>query len=253
MNAMKWARSIGVGILAVGLAACAPKPPPLPTYPASIGSPPRSILVIPVVNTSTEVEAADAFLATLAVPLAERGYYVFPTTMVKRVMEDDGLGDADMVHAADTKRLAAIFGADAVLYAKITDWNSRYIVLAASTSVAIQYDLRLGRKTRTLPIQLAHRTKAAALSARSLPGPLPRPSNVRRLRTCRWRLWQTPRLCCRIKASCRRVRTTKRRNSSDALRRHAARLLPPGNLIGGGWRGGRRTAGACLPARFHSA
>jgi hypothetical protein len=150
MSITFWKNSACLGLLICLLAACAPKPQVLPRYGADVGTPPRSILVIPVVNTSTEVEAADAFLDTLAIPLAERGYYVFPTNMVKRTMEDDGMGDSDMVHAADTQRLAAIFGADAVLYAKITDWNSRYIVLAASTSVAIQYDLRLGSTGQTI-------------------------------------------------------------------------------------------------------
>lgn len=138
-----------LSLVAVVLTACVQKRP-LPTFGADVSPPPRSILVVPVVNTSTEVQAADVFLATLAVPLAERGFYVFPTNMVKRTMEDDGLSDADMVHSADTTKLAAIFGADAVLYAKITDWNSRYAVLATSTSVAIEYDLRLGRTGQSI-------------------------------------------------------------------------------------------------------
>lgn len=135
--------------LALVLGACVRKPE-LPTFGPDVSAPPRSILIVPVVNTSTEVSAADVFLATLATPLAERGYYVFPTHMVKRVMEDDGLGDADMVHAASTQRLADIFGADAVLYARITDWNSRYALLATSTTVAIDYDLRLGSTGNTI-------------------------------------------------------------------------------------------------------
>ncbi len=145
-----WIRNVFACLAVVLLAGCQPKPQALPRYSAGMGAPPRSILVVPVVNTSTEVQAADVFLTTLAIPLVERGYYVFPTHMVKRTMEDDGLGDADLVHAADTKRLAEIFGADAVLYATVTDWNSRYIVLATNTSVAIRYDLRLGRTGETI-------------------------------------------------------------------------------------------------------
>ena len=60
-------------------------------------------------------------------------------------MEDDGLGDADLVHKADTVRLASLFGADAVLYAVIEDWSSKYLVLATTTTVEISYTLKSGK------------------------------------------------------------------------------------------------------------
>ena len=76
---------------------------------------PRSILVVPVVNRSVDVTAPDYFLSTIAIPIAEQGYYVFPVNMVKRILEDDGLSDADLVHNAQTNKLASLFGADAVM------------------------------------------------------------------------------------------------------------------------------------------
>ena len=71
-----------------------------------------------------DVTAPDYFLSTVPIPLAERGYYVFPVNLVKRVLEDDGLSDAVLVHSADPKRLAALFGADAVLYVTIERWDA---------------------------------------------------------------------------------------------------------------------------------
>jgi hypothetical protein len=61
-----------------------------------------------VINRTVEVDAPDYFLSTISRPLAERGYYVFPVNLVKRVMEDEGLGDADMVHQNDARPVARI-------------------------------------------------------------------------------------------------------------------------------------------------
>jgi hypothetical protein len=135
-----------VGLLfafALILAGCQVAPPK--DYTALKVAAPRSILVVPVVNKSTEVDAPDAFLSTLPVPLAERGYYVFPINMVKRTMEDDGLSDADLVASSDPVRLAALFGADAVLYASIDNWTSQYIILSTTTIVDIHYTLKSGK------------------------------------------------------------------------------------------------------------
>ena len=105
---------------------------------------PRSMLIVPVVNRSVDVDAPDYFLSTISRPIAERGYYVFPVNLVKRVMEDDGLGDADMVHANSPQRMARIFGAESVMYIAIKRWDAKYMVLSTQTTVELNYSLKSG-------------------------------------------------------------------------------------------------------------
>jgi len=111
---------------------------------------PRSILVVPVVNNSVEVTSADYMLSTISIPLAERGYYVFPINLVKRVLEDDGLADSSLVHAASASKLASLFGADAVLYINIERWDAQYMVLTTTVTVALKYEIRDGKTDEVL-------------------------------------------------------------------------------------------------------
>ncbi|WP_321391943.1 DUF799 domain-containing protein [Emcibacter sp.] len=111
---------------------------------------PHSILIVPVINHSEETEAADLFLTTVAVPLAERGYYVFPTNMIKGMMERDGLADPYLVHNADTTRLAELFGADSVVYIEILDWTSKYNVLSSGIKVHFLYTIKDGHSGKLL-------------------------------------------------------------------------------------------------------
>lgn len=104
----------------------------------------RSILIVPVVNNSVDVDASDYFLSAISQPVAERGYYVFPVNMVKRVMEEDGLADANMVHSADPTRLAELFGADSILYVSIERWDAQYAVLTTTVTVDFKYVLKDG-------------------------------------------------------------------------------------------------------------
>ena len=106
---------------------------------------PRSILVIPVVNKSMDVTAADYMLSTLTIPIAERGYYVFPINAVKRVLEEDGMADSSLVHSAPTSKLANLFGADTVLYVVVEQWDAKYMVLTTKVTVAIYYQIRDGK------------------------------------------------------------------------------------------------------------
>jgi len=111
---------------------------------------PRSILIVPVVNKSVDVTAADYMLSTITIPLAERGYYVFPINAVKRVLEDDGLSDSSMVHSASTVKLASLFGADAVLYVSINQWDAKYMVTTTQVTVGINYQIRSGKTGEVL-------------------------------------------------------------------------------------------------------
>lgn len=103
---------------------------------------PHSILVLPALNNSGAVEAPEFFLSTISQPFAQRGYYVFPANMVKGLLEDNGLSDPALLYAADANRLKPLFGCDSALYLSIDKWESKYAVIATSTNVAFNYELR---------------------------------------------------------------------------------------------------------------
>lgn len=108
---------------------------------------PRSILVVPTVNKSLDVDAPNYVLSTLPVPLAEKGYYVFPVNTTKFVLEQEGMYEADRIHNESTESLAKLFGADAVLYVRIDRWDAQYMVIAAT--VTVEFDYRLVSKDGT--------------------------------------------------------------------------------------------------------
>ena len=111
---------------------------------------PHSVLVVPVLNNSPEVTAADYFLATISVPLAERGYYVFPVNMSRELLADSGLSDPGLVHGAHATEIASLFGADTVLFVTITNWEAKYLVLGTTVTVGFEYVLKDGRNGDTL-------------------------------------------------------------------------------------------------------
>lgn len=135
-------------VVLTALSGCAA--PNMSTHDKFLSAAPRSILVVPVVNKSVEVTAADYMLSTISIPLAERGFYVFPINLVKRVLEDDGLADSSMVHAAPASKLASLFGADAVLYINIERWDAQYMVFTTTVTVALSYEIRDGKTDEVL-------------------------------------------------------------------------------------------------------
>jgi hypothetical protein len=125
--------------LLYGCAATTPRNTALDVFYAH---PPRSIVVAPVVNESPEVTADSVFITTITQPLAERGYYVFPVYLTDMILRDFGLVEAGLVHQLPAQRFYELFGADAVLLITIKDWSSKYIVLASSVVVSMEYVLK---------------------------------------------------------------------------------------------------------------
>ncbi len=146
---MNTTRAAAVLSLLLVLAGCAtaPKRSDYADFRAEF---PHSILVVPVINKSVDVNAPDYFLSTISQPLAERGYYVFPVNMVKSVMADDGLSDANLVHAGDPRRLGELFGADSVMYISIERWDAKYVVFSTSVTVELSYLLKSTHSGQTL-------------------------------------------------------------------------------------------------------
>ncbi|MFW6413557.1 MAG: DUF799 domain-containing protein [Oceanicaulis sp.] len=138
-------------VSALGLAACATTTAPETyDYTGFRTEAPASVLVLPAHNNTLNVNAPDYFLSTLSRPIGERGYYVFPAHMVKRTLEDNGLADTGMLYGADTRRLGGLFGCDTALYVSIERWESQYAVIATSTNVSFDYELRSCESGETL-------------------------------------------------------------------------------------------------------
>lgn len=103
---------------------------------------PRSILILPVVNNSVDVDAPLAVYSSLPVMLAEKGYYVYPSNTIKTVLEYEGLYEPAQIHQVPTKSLNQMFDADVVLYVTIQRWDTTYTVLSSSTEVAFTYEFK---------------------------------------------------------------------------------------------------------------
>lgn len=130
-------------IFAVG---CATQKPAY-DYTAFKAAKPRSILVLPPLNNTPEVNATNSFYAQVTYPLAEAGYYVLPVALVGETFKQNGLTTTADIHAVAPAKLQEIFGADAGMYINITKYGSTYVVMDSVivvTAEAKLVDLKTG-------------------------------------------------------------------------------------------------------------
>jgi hypothetical protein len=121
-------------VFAMLLAGCVASKTPY-DYSALENSRPRSILVIPPLNNSVEVNAPYVFLSTITAPLAEKGYYVFPVAVIDRFLKENGLPTPVEMNSVPLDKIAEHIGADAVLYVSIEDWGQKYRLVTSTTVV----------------------------------------------------------------------------------------------------------------------
>lgn len=133
-------------LAALLLSGCASKPKAY-DYTALKESNPRSILVVMPVNHSLDVRAPSSVLARMTVPLAEKGYYVFPVALVDEMFRQNGLPSGHDIQNAPISKVREVFGADAILYLDVEDYGPRYRVVSSTTAVVLKgklVDLRSG-------------------------------------------------------------------------------------------------------------
>ena len=104
-------------------------------------SAPYTVVVLPPTNLSVDAEAPRFFLSTITQPLVNRGYYVIPVEVVADMMAAEGLADGGALQQVRPQKFREHFGADAVLYIDIKSWDTSYVFLASSVTVAMDYRL----------------------------------------------------------------------------------------------------------------
>ncbi len=129
------------------LQGCATPPAPY-DYTAYKEAKPTSILVLPPINATPEVQATPSVMVQMTQPLAESGYYVLPVSLVDETLKSNGMHTPDDAQQIPAAKLREIFGADAGLYVKVTRYGSVYKVINSETAVTLEaklVDLRNGK------------------------------------------------------------------------------------------------------------
>ena len=102
---------------------------------------PKSILVLPPLNNTTDIAATYGVLSTVTAPIAEAGYYVYPVAVVAQTFKENGLYNAGEIHQVPLTKLEQIFGSDAVLYITIDRYGAVYQVLQSNVVVTVRANL----------------------------------------------------------------------------------------------------------------
>jgi hypothetical protein len=123
------------------ISSCTPKLTKADAFPKMYEESPHSILVLPPINESTAAEAKDYYLTTIAEPLAECGYYVFSVEVIQDILKQEGLYDIESVESIPYEKFFEYFGADAVLFTKIIEWNTSYYVIGGNVTVSVDFKL----------------------------------------------------------------------------------------------------------------
>lgn len=99
---------------------------------------PASILVLPPLNGSPDINASYSMLSQVTLPLAESGYYVFPVSLVDETFHQNGLHNPAEMHDVKLQKLREIFGADAALYITVKQYGTSYTVISSESRVTAE-------------------------------------------------------------------------------------------------------------------
>jgi|GEM_PF-294265 len=110
-------------------------------FPQMYEKQPRSIAVLPPLNTSTLPEAGNYYMATIATPLSAAGYQVINEEQVNAAMEKNNLDDTESLYSLAPETLGDAFASDAILYAHIRQWDVTHTALLSRLILSIEAEL----------------------------------------------------------------------------------------------------------------
>ncbi len=108
------------------------------SYPNMYGEMPSSILFLPVVNKTTSSEAPLLFATTVAEPLANSGFYIFPIEVTNEFFIREGITLGDQLKGIAPVKYSQMFGADAILAVTIHKWDTNYYLVGGNVTIELE-------------------------------------------------------------------------------------------------------------------
>lgn len=94
-------------------------------YPKMYEEKPMTLLVMPPINNSNNVEAKDLLYTSISQPLAEAGYYVISPHLAMEIFKAESAYDAENFIDQNVGVFGKVFGADAVIFSVIDVWKKK--------------------------------------------------------------------------------------------------------------------------------
>ena len=101
---------------------------------------PLSVLIMPPINRSTNIESKEYFHSTLNAPLSECGYYVIPPFLSMEILKRESAYDAELFLDNSLSKFREVFGADIALFTIIHKWDKN--ALSAKVKVDVEYIIK---------------------------------------------------------------------------------------------------------------
>lgn len=150
-------------------------------YPKMYEEKPVTLLIMPPINNSTNVEAKDLLYTSISRPLVEAGYYVISPLLAMDILKSESAYDAEMFFDAPLAMFNQFFGADAVVFSFIDSWAKkglgiqtkiRYVIKSAYTneilfdrSCDLYLDLSVNSKSDNALTALINLVASVAITA----------------------------------------------------------------------------------------
>jgi len=130
---MRWFAAVA---LVATMAACAPRR-------VYLDRDVMTAVVLAPLNDSMDAEAPWKMWKYVEREVAARGYAVVPHAVVEKFyMDKKFTGDPGQIKSYDSKELAKIFNADAVVWSNLAEWGKKTLVIYTSIEVKLEAELR---------------------------------------------------------------------------------------------------------------
>ncbi|MEI6062777.1 MAG: GNA1162 family protein [Bacteroidota bacterium] len=123
---------------------------------------PLTVLLMPPINNSTNVEAKEYFHSTLNIPIDNAGFYVIPPILSMEILRKESAYDAELFLNSNLSKFGEIFGADLVLFTVINKWDKSG--LAAKVYVDVEYIMKSTKTNEILYTRKGSVTYDASVS-----------------------------------------------------------------------------------------
>ncbi|MDR1973690.1 MAG: DUF799 domain-containing protein [Bacteroidales bacterium] len=99
---------------------------------------PTSILIMPPINRSVDVNAKEYMYSTMSSVLCQQGYYVLPPFLSIEILRRESAYDSERFINGSVKKIGEMFGADLVIFTVIHEWKKQ----GTNVTVDVEYIIK---------------------------------------------------------------------------------------------------------------